>query len=151
MFTLSNVAVASVAVILAGRQVAANPSTIHQLLGRQIDGLDYSQVPAECQSACSPLSESLSGCTSVECICSETNIKAIASCMSCAIGLAGSEVTVATGQDAVDQFRDACKSAGVELQAQTVTQGNQGNGASSQHPAIIAGALAASALFLALN
>ncbi|KAJ8692884.1 hypothetical protein PTI98_010152 [Pleurotus ostreatus] len=111
MIGFSSVVTASLAVLLTSRQVFATPSplepsSLHGLLARQFDGeLDSSEIPEQCKPACSSIYDAIAKCTSVDCICTDKNAGQITSCLACAVGLEGSEVTVAQAQTGVDQGR----------------------------------------------
>ncbi|KDQ24494.1 hypothetical protein PLEOSDRAFT_1090340 [Pleurotus ostreatus PC15] len=156
MIGFSSVVTASLVVLLTSRQVFATPSplepsSLHGLLARQFDGeLDSSEIPEQCKPACSSIYDAIAKCTSVDCICTDKNAGQITSCLACAVGLEGSEVTVAQAQTGVDQFIASCKAGGADLKSQSVAdaQKSNSNGASHTKPAFIGAALAMSALYL---
>ncbi|KAM5545603.1 hypothetical protein V8D89_000641 [Ganoderma adspersum] len=118
-------AVLSIAVF-AGQAVAtpfANASPLAALLKRQ-STLDPSQVPAQCQSTCTPVINSLNTCTDLTCLCADTVNKGLYNCLECALSLQPDASLLSEAQSSLTQYEQACTQGGVAVTPLTLTLPN---------------------------
>ncbi|GLB33285.1 hypothetical protein LshimejAT787_0101690 [Lyophyllum shimeji] len=135
--------VLSAALVLASSALA-NPAaseTLHGLLKRQVQGLDPSKIPSKCQTDCNAVTNSVSGCTDISCLCKDSVVQAMGKCLSCGVSLKDSGLDVNTAQNVIDQMVSSCNSAGSPVQSVKVSASGSGNGA-MRAGAVSAGAIA---------
>ncbi|GLB33286.1 hypothetical protein LshimejAT787_0101700 [Lyophyllum shimeji] len=109
--------------LLMSLRVVANPTpadVLHGLLARQTSAIDPSLIPDQCKSDCSVLS-TLNSCSSVACICTDSNMDGIAKCLDCGAALPSANVDIKTAQSAVDLIVSNCKSAGSPVKSVTIS------------------------------
>ncbi|PIL34684.1 hypothetical protein GSI_03464 [Ganoderma sinense ZZ0214-1] len=126
MYTLAVLSIA----VLAG-QTAATPVDVAgaaPLLAhfrRQgIATLDPGSIPAQCDSQCGSVINSINTCPDITCLCSDTVNKGLYNCFECGLSLEPDASLLSQAQKTLTQFENTCNQAGVpgvQLSSLTLT------------------------------
>ncbi|ESK86403.1 hypothetical protein Moror_4954 [Moniliophthora roreri MCA 2997] len=116
--------------VYASENAARSVNELSNLFARQTgNGLGNlpSSIPSACQNTCAKLS---SCGTSVDCICTNTGISNLSSCLSCAASN-DSSFSASDAQELMNNFTDGCKALGYDVKPQTISGNSKGGSSGS--------------------
>ncbi|OBZ73306.1 hypothetical protein A0H81_06769 [Grifola frondosa] len=94
---------------------------IRDLKARQGSTIDPGEFPAACQSACNSTITAASNCSTVACLCTSEFNTGLFNCLECLLSLDPVPSLQIQEQDTFNQYADACTSAGLSFQSQSIT------------------------------
>ncbi|KAI0685320.1 hypothetical protein BC835DRAFT_1421341 [Cytidiella melzeri] len=115
------------ALLLAGEATAStvriNRSFKQMIQARQGSVIDPSDIAPQCQTICAPMVSAFNNCTNDACLCTNSVIKATASCLDCNLAVDGPPTPslVTQAQQALEGIEDACAAAGDSVTSLTVS------------------------------
>ncbi|KAI0756456.1 hypothetical protein C8Q80DRAFT_1128697 [Daedaleopsis nitida] len=110
--------------LLVGQAAASaslGRSSLAGLLKRQTAGFDPSDVPAQCQSDCATILNSLSSCPDVSCLCTDAINQGLHNCLECVLAIPGNDDIFAQAQSSLQEYQQACQQVGVNITPEPVT------------------------------
>ncbi|KAJ7842834.1 hypothetical protein B0H14DRAFT_2779969 [Mycena olivaceomarginata] len=69
---------------------------------------DPSQIPTQCQAACSSVVDNANTCMTFQCLCTPAHDAAVLSCVNCVTSFNHSDTAIVDGQDILNQFASQC-------------------------------------------
>ncbi|KAJ7328798.1 hypothetical protein DFH08DRAFT_883244 [Mycena albidolilacea] len=81
---------------------------LHSLRQSSPGPFDPSQIPTQCQAACSSVVDNANTCTTFQCLCTPAHDAAVLSCVNCVTSFNHSDTAIVDGQDILNQFASQC-------------------------------------------
>ncbi|KAF8889522.1 hypothetical protein CPB84DRAFT_1785425, partial [Gymnopilus junonius] len=79
-------------------------------------------VSDHCASKCSPVTTMVESCTTVDCLCTESNIRSFEGCMNCAVGTYTYRLPVSNAQSYLESIVGSCNKAGYSFESSVLLQ-----------------------------
>ncbi|EIM84890.1 uncharacterized protein STEHIDRAFT_169763 [Stereum hirsutum FP-91666 SS1] len=88
------------------------------LVRRQVDPSD---IPTECQSACTSPLNSINSCVTAECGCTTSIASGLEDCINCVVDLDPTSDNIESGQETLDAYDEVCSESDIPVGSLTVT------------------------------